>query len=402
MRWRIKYQGVLMASKCGAIALVCVLSGTAVASDEDDVAPIPRTIRVELVDSADKPVAGADIGIAAGVGVVFHEAAAKDGTEWKYFRRARSNAAGVAELVDDDERLELACIVARHETRKIVAIASFDPTLRETSLKLVLQPEHEVACRANCPELAAHGRDISGVVVRVRLDGKNALDCGFETRDFSLRLPPGEYEIQARADTTHQVIKTIHVSDDDAPRAVSTFALPATKLALLEGDDAPGLTGIVAWKNGDPGTLAALRGKVVILDFWGYWCNPCVGRMPGLFELYDKYRDQGLMIIGVHVDLGENEQEPVDTAARLDARLVETRKELWKGRDLPFPVALVKGERTLIRDGVEHKAHNSAVSDYDIVLYPTQVLIDRHGKVVGGFEPDEEGTKLLEKLLSEK
>jgi len=49
--------------------------------------------------------------------------------------------------------------------------------------------------------------------------------------------------------------------------------------------------------NGGPLTLASLRGKVVLLDFWGEWCGPCVGSMPYLMKLYDKYRDKGLEII---------------------------------------------------------------------------------------------------------
>jgi thiol-disulfide isomerase/thioredoxin len=186
---------------------------------------------------------------------------------------------------------------------------------------------------------------------------------------------------------------------------LETFDLPASNLGLIQGLPAPEITDVVGWKNGPAPKLAELRSKCVILDFFGYWCGPCVQEMPEVMALYEKYRDQGLVVIGVHTDLGEDEEEPVDTAEELDKRLAEARENRWQGRDLPFPVALIKCVRTRYRDdlpGFDEAARSATAAKYGVMGYPTQILIDRKGNVVGRFNLDEEGIKLLEKTLLDK
>jgi thiol-disulfide isomerase/thioredoxin len=54
--------------------------------------------------------------------------------------------------------------------------------------------------------------------------------------------------------------------------------------------------------KGDKVTLSALKGKVIILDFWATWCPPCRAAIPKLIELYSKYQNQGLLVLGVALD----------------------------------------------------------------------------------------------------
>jgi cytochrome c biogenesis protein CcmG, thiol:disulfide interchange protein DsbE len=78
----------------------------------------------------------------------------------------------------------------------------------------------------------------------------------------------------------------------------SFWASPSS--ALDAGTKLPeiGLTDL----SGKSVTAASLAGKVVIVDFWATWCAPCREELPMLDKLYQKYRAQGLVVVGVSVD----------------------------------------------------------------------------------------------------
>lgn len=89
--------------------------------------------------------------------------------------------------------------------------------------------------------------------------------------------------------------------------AAQLSALPADAAAdsraigdlPVEGE-LPSLNGAVEWLNSPPLTAAGLRGKVVLVDFWTYSCINCLRSLPYIRAWADKYRDQGLVVIGVH------------------------------------------------------------------------------------------------------
>jgi thiol-disulfide isomerase/thioredoxin len=367
------------------------------------------SVSVVLVDSEGKPVEGADVGYPASLGETSRIAAKRDGTEWEYGNHQRSNEAGVATFPELPNEGNPFAIVARHERRKLIAIAPVDWGKVDGPVRMTLVPEREVVGRWTCEELTALGRDLSregraGLVeIDFFVEKKFTIAIAFADPDFRLALPPGEYKLRANAGLTHFVEKTFTVAPESDVQHLATFNLPVTRATLLEGQTAPELPDVVAWKNGPAVTLSELRGQVVVLDFWGYWCGACVHDMPELFAAHDKYHDQGLTIIGVHTDLGSDEEEPVDTVERLDARLTSTRSKLWKGRDLPFHVALVRGNRTPYGEGIDYEARSTAAASYGIVGYPTSILIDRRGTVVSSkWTPNEAGIALLEKVLAEK
>ncbi len=56
--------------------------------------------------------------------------------------------------------------------------------------------------------------------------------------------------------------------------------------------------------NGKKVRLSDFKGKVIILDFWATWCPPCRAEIPGFIELYNKYKDKGVVVIGISLDEG--------------------------------------------------------------------------------------------------
>ncbi|HYO07694.1 MAG TPA: TlpA disulfide reductase family protein [Tepidisphaeraceae bacterium] len=117
----------------------------------------------------------------------------------------------------------------------------------------------------------------------------------------------------------------------------------------LEGKPAPPLQ-VDQWTNGDAVTLEALRGKVVLLDFWGTWCAPCLAAVPHVNQLQAKHRDRGFVAIGVC------DPEGADTMAK-------TVKE----KNFQYLVA---------RD-----PQSKTAEAYKIEAMPTYHLIDRAGNL---------------------
>ena len=76
--------------------------------------------------------------------------------------------------------------------------------------------------------------------------------------------------------------------------------LPAEETVAPGDQTAPQFEGIDTWLNSDPLSMDGLRGKVVLVDFWTYTCINCLNHLPHVKDWHARYKDQGLVVVGVH------------------------------------------------------------------------------------------------------
>ncbi len=96
----------------------------------------------------------------------------------------------------------------------------------------------------------------------------------------------------------------------DALKGKETTPNTITSQLFNANTPAPEFIGITKWLNTDqPLTIKALKGKVVLVDFWTYTCINCIRTLPHVTAWYDKYKDQGFVVIGVHTPEFEFEKD---------------------------------------------------------------------------------------------
>ena len=126
--------------------------------------------------------------------------------------------------------------------------------------------------------------------------------------------------------------------------------------ALAQPYEARDFKGIDGWLNSEPLTMQGLRGRVVLVDFWTYSCINCVRTLPYITAWDKKYRDQGLVIVGVHSPEFEFEKKRENVEAAV------------KRFGIEYPVALDNKLDTFV--------------NFDNQYWPAHYLIDREGRVV--------------------
>jgi cytochrome c biogenesis protein CcdA/thiol-disulfide isomerase/thioredoxin len=140
----------------------------------------------------------------------------------------------------------------------------------------------------------------------------------------------------------------------------------------------PELDGAVAWLNSPPLTRAALSGKVVMVDFWTYSCINCLRSLPYIRAWAEKYKNHGLVVIGVHSPEFAFEKDPANVQAAL------------KRLDIHYPVAV---DSNL---AIWQAFHNE--------YWPAHYFIDAQGRVRGHHfgEGDYAGSeRVIQTLLQE-
>ena len=155
-------------------------------------------------------------------------------------------------------------------------------------------------------------------------------------------------------------------------RAIVAVLLLAFVVAMpaVAADPAPNFS----LKTGDGKVvdLSKLKGKAVVLNFWATWCGPCRSEIPGMLEVYDKYKSKGLEIVGISLD-------------RDGWRVVTPYVEKAK---MTYPV--VMGDEDVV------KAYGG------IEAIPTTFVVDKKGNIVEkhvGYMSKEDFEKKVKKVL---
>jgi thiol-disulfide isomerase/thioredoxin len=121
-----------------------------------------------------------------------------------------------------------------------------------------------------------------------------------------------------------------------AMAAVSSLGAPTASSAIFDYGAAPEIAGIDTWLNSEPLSLHQLQGKVVLVDFWTYSCINCLRTLPYVSRWHEKFKDRGLVVIGVHTPEFGYEKSTRNVLAAIQRLAItypvaqDNRYETWK------------------------------------------------------------------------
>ena len=126
--------------------------------------------------------------------------------------------------------------------------------------------------------------------------------------------------------------------------------------------------------QGKPFSVAATKGKVVLVDFWATWCGPCVGELPNVQKVYEKHHAAGLEILGISLDSDK---------AKLE-KFIETKTVPWQQ----------------YFDGKGWQ--NKLAQQFGVMSIPATYLLDGEGKIIAKDLRGEALEEAVAKALAKK
>lgn len=149
---------------------------------------------------------------------------------------------------------------------------------------------------------------------------------------------------------------------------------------VVNGENSPSISGQLM--NGEAFDLKDLKGKYVLVDFWGSWCGPCMVEMPGIKMLNEKYKSAqfknaaGLTLLSVAIERDENRWK----------RAVDRIGMPWKHHIADLTTSF--------------KFINSPIAaEFGVKQVPSKFLLDENGVIIGVNQSIEELDKFLTKRL---
>jgi thiol-disulfide isomerase/thioredoxin len=121
---------------------------------------------------------------------------------------------------------------------------------------------------------------------------------------------------------------------------------------------------------------AGLRGKVVLIDFWGTWCQPCKKEMPGYQKLLDRYGPEGFAVVGFKISMMKDTENPLAFAKRIGVRYplviaTDALTEKFGGIE-GLPTTLIYDRQGILRKKIIGFEYTSAIES---VIKP---MLERH------------------------
>jgi thiol-disulfide isomerase/thioredoxin len=257
----------------------------------------------------------------------------------------------------------------------------------------VTTPSGRIESSWEISRLSGEGKAVESIRVMSGEVGPKT-DAGHVLEAF---WPEGRYKLTVNSadpvaekgleETSIEVI----VPPGDGPLTLPTLRMTALLHHRLVGQPAPEID-VRDLDTGHPIKLADFKGKVVVLDFWGYWCGPCIGSMPELIKVHDQFKDRPVVILAIH-------DQSVQSREAYDRKLEGIKQNVWEGRELPFRVALDSPDPE-VEKGQPGIGQGVTCKRYQIDGFPTTMVIDRDGKVVGTVNTHQHGR--LEAMLKEQ
>ncbi|MDH0871488.1 cytochrome c biogenesis protein DipZ [Agrobacterium pusense] len=180
------------------------------------------------------------------------------------------------------------------------------------------------------------------------------LDTGFLSQISYASTTSFEQHVIDRLDAARGPEQKVEVAEKTAATAPDGDAAAMRPALPVEGP-APSLDGAVEWLNSPPLAREDLRGKVVLIDFWTYSCINCIRTVPYVRAWAEKYRDQGLVVIGVHAPEFAFEKK------------IDNVRQAVAGFKIEYPVAIDNDYRIW--------------RAFDNSYWPAHYLIDAKGQI---------------------
>ena len=225
------------------------------------------------------------------------------------------------------------------------------PILSQTNIPLVLFQ----------PEQGQHAQRIGQAMEQLWGAGSAAMLLPLaEIRDWYIMHEPGKYpaETPIRKRFPQQLHATAQqmgfspfpeaARPEKATTRIEVERDPYRLIPIAEQPQAPNFT--LKDLTGVDYTLDQLQGQVVLVNFWASWCPPCIEEMPSMNHIYQRYREQGLEILGINF-----QEQP------------EQIGDFLKQVQVDFPVLFDEA--------------GSVAHQWNVFSMPTSFLVDRSGKV---------------------